>query len=119
MRFLEIADTVDKNNTRLYNADMTKINPRTEIYVDMDGVLVGFSQAWADVMGVKSFRDIKNIDAGLEKIKQTKDFWINLEKTLNADNLLRIIKDVKGSYSILFIHVLVIPRVEPKQKSMD
>ena len=41
--------------------------------------------------------DIKNIDAGLEKIKQTKDFWINLEKTPNADNLLRIIKDVKGS----------------------
>ena len=82
MRFLEIADTVDKNNTRLYNADMTKINPRTEIYVDMDGVLVDFFKAWADIMGVKSFRDIKNIDAGLEKIKQTKDFWINLEKNL-------------------------------------
>ena len=59
MRFLEIADTVDKNNTRLYNTDMTKINPRTEIYVDMDGVLVDFFKAWADIMGVKSFRDIK------------------------------------------------------------
>ena len=52
-------------------------------------------------MGLQKVSDIKNIDAGLEKIKQTKDFWINLEKTINADNLLRIIKDVKGSYSIL------------------
>jgi len=50
MRFLEIGNTVDKNNTRLYNTDMTKINPRTEIYVDMDGVLVDFFKAWADVM---------------------------------------------------------------------
>ena len=58
------------------------------------------SKAWADVMGVNPFRDNQNIDAGLEKIKQTKDFWINLEKTPNADNLLRILKDVKGSYSI-------------------
>ena len=117
MRFLEIGNTVDKNNTRLYNADMTNINPRTEIYVDMDGVLVDFFKAWADVMGVKTFRDIKNIDAGLEKIKQTKDFWINLEKTPNADNLLRIIKDVKGSYSILSSPMPGDPRVEPSKKA--
>ena len=117
MRFLEIGNTVDKNNTRLYNADMTKINPRTEIYVDMDGVLVDFFKAWADVMGVKTFRDIKNIDAGLEKIKQTKDFWINLEKTPNADNLLNIIKDVKGSYSILSSPMPGDPRVEPSKQA--
>jgi hypothetical protein len=82
----------------------------------MDGVLVDFFKAWADVMGVKTFRDIKNIDAGLEKIKQTKDFWINLEKTPNADNLLRLIKDVKGSYSILSSPMPGDPRVAPSKK---
>jgi len=83
----------------------------------MDGVLVDFFKAWADVMGVKTFRDIKNIDAGLEKIKQTKDFWINLEKTPNADNLLNIIKDVKGSYSILSSPMPGDPRVEPSKQA--
>lgn len=101
MHLKEFEPKVDNHNKRLYNSTMNDVNAKTEIYVDMDGVLVDFFKAWATIMGVKSFRDIKDIDQGLEKIKQTPDFWINLEKTPNADNLLRLINDVKGSYSIL------------------
>ena len=36
MRFLEIADTVDKNNTRLYNADMTQNKSWTEMWTWME-----------------------------------------------------------------------------------
>ena len=58
MRFLEIGNTVDKNNTRLYNTDMTKINPRTEIYVDMDGVIADFFKALEIKYGVQHWKDI-------------------------------------------------------------
>ena len=116
MRVLELNSTIDKNNRRLYNSDMDKINSKSEIYIDMDGVLVDFFKAWADLMGVKNFRDIKNIDAGLEKIRQTPNFWVNLQKTPNADNLLRLIKDVKGSYSILSSPLADDSRVEPEKR---
>jgi 5'(3')-deoxyribonucleotidase len=72
----------------------------TEIYVDMDGVLADFFGDWAKLMGVDSFRDIKDVNAALEKIKNTDDFWLNLPVTDNAKSLLELIRKVKGEYSI-------------------
>jgi 5'(3')-deoxyribonucleotidase len=77
-----------------------EIASATEIYVDMDGVLADFFGDWAKLMGVDSFRDIKDVNAALEKIKDTKDFWLNLPVTDNAKPLLELIKKVKGEYSI-------------------
>ena len=77
-----------------------EIASATEIYVDMDGVLADFFGDWAKLMGVDSFRDIKDVNAALEKIKNTDDFWLNLPVTDNAKSLLELIKKVKGEYSI-------------------
>ena len=77
-----------------------EIASATEIYVDMDGVLADFFGDWAKLMGVDSFRDIKDVNAALEKIKDTNDFWLNLPVTDNAKPLLELIKKVKGEYSI-------------------
>ena len=77
-----------------------EIASATEIYVDMDGVLADFFGDWAKLMGVDSFRDIKDVEQALEKIKNTDDFWLNLPLTDNAKGLLKLIKQVKGSYSI-------------------
>ena len=46
-----------------------EIASATEIYVDMDGVLADFFGDWAKLMGVDSFRDIKDVEQALEKIK--------------------------------------------------
>ena len=77
-----------------------EIASATEIYVDMDGVLADFFGDWAKLMGVDSFRDIKDVEQALEKIKNTDDFWLNLPLTDNAKGLLKLIKQVKGEYSI-------------------
>ena len=77
-----------------------EIASATEIYVDMDGVLADFFGDWAKLMGVDSFRDIKDVNAALEKIRNTDDFWLNLPVTDNAKSLLELIKKVKGEYSI-------------------
>ena len=77
-----------------------EIASATEIYVDMDGVLADFFGDWAKLMGVDSFRDIKDVNAALQKIKDTDDFWLNLPVTDNAKSLLELIKKVKGEYSI-------------------
>lgn len=116
MRIFEINQKVDKYNKKLYNSDMNNLNSKSEIYIDMDGVLVDFFKEWAHIMGVKNFRDIKNIDDGLEKIRQTPNFWLNLSKTPNADNLLNLVKDVKGSYSVLSSPLADDSRVESEKR---
>ena len=90
-----------------------EIASATEIYVDMDGVLADFFGDWAKLMGVDSFRDIKDVEAGLQKIKDTEDFWLNLPLTDNAKGLLGLIKKVKGEYKILSSPLPGDPNSEP------
>ena len=93
-----------------------EIASATEIYVDMDGVLADFFGDWAKLMGVKDFRDIKDVPAGLEKIKQTENFWLNLPLTNNAKQLLGLIKKVKGNYKILSSPLPGDPNSEPHKR---
>ena len=92
------------------------LSSKSEIYVDMDGVLVDFFGAWTKLMGVKNWKEIPDVNVGLEKIRNTKDFWIDLKPTANANNLLGIIKTIKGSYKILSAPLADDPRVEPSKK---
>lgn len=92
------------------------LSKKSEIYVDMDGVLVDFFGAWTKLMGVKNWKDISNINVGLDKIRSTKDFWTNLKPTANADNLLGIIKTIKGNYNILSAPLADDHRVEPSKR---
>ena len=45
-----------------------EIASATEIYVDMDGVLADFFGDWAKLMGVDSFRDIKDVKGKSTKV---------------------------------------------------
>ena len=93
-----------------------ELSSDTEIYVDMDGVLVDFFGEWTKMMGVSDWKQIKNVDAALQKIRDTEDFWINLKPTPNADKLLGIIKKIKGEYNILSAPMTGDPRVEPSKR---
>lgn len=108
-------DFKNKANNRA-NEDETKLSSASEIYVDMDGVLVDFFGPWTKMMGVDDWRQIKDVDAALQKIRDTKDFWINLKPTANAENLLSVIKEIKGEYNILSAPMADDPRVEPSKK---
>ena len=82
---------------------MGEIASATEIYVDMDGVIADFFGEWAKLMDVDHFTDINkqhDITDALQKIRDTDDFWLRLPVLPEAKNLLNLIKEVKGEYSI-------------------
>ena len=95
---------------------LDKLPADTEIYVDMDGVLADFFGNWAKLMNKKSWREIEDIPGGLDKIRQSKDFWLNLPLTSNAVALLKLIKRIKGSYSILSSPLPGDPNSEPHKR---
>ena len=92
----------------------SKVKP--EVYIDMDGVLVDFFDAWAKLMGEKSFRDIKDINKGLQAIRDEDDFWLKLKPTPNAGKLLALVRELKGSYTILSSPLADDPRSEPHKR---
>ena len=98
---------------RLYEFE-SKVKP--EVYIDMDGVLVDFFNAWANLMGEKSFRDIKDVDKGLQAIRDEDDFWLKLKPTPNAGKLLALVRELKGSYTILSSPLADDPRSEPHKR---
>ena len=88
------------NESKEFEEAMGEIASATEIYVDMDGVIADFFGEWAKLMGVDHFSDIKDAQPALQKIRDTDDFWLRLPVLPEAKNLLNLIKEVKGEYSI-------------------
>lgn len=90
---------------------------KTQVYIDMDGVLADFFTAWEDLMGVDHYRKIDNIEQGLQAIRDADNFWLNLEPTPNSGKLLALVKELKGEYNILSAPLAGDPRAE-KHKRM-
>ena len=113
-----------KPNT-LFNMGMTEsqikelkskeLSAVSEIYVDMDGVLADFFPAWKKIVG-KDWRQITDIESALQTIRDKDDFWLSLPLTNNAQNLLNIIKDLKGEYKILSAPLANDPKAEPHKR---
>jgi 5'-nucleotidase len=101
------------NNT--YLTEET-IADKTEVYIDMDGVLADFFSAWEDLMGVDHYKKIDNIENALQAIRDKDNFWLNLEPTPNAGKLLALVKELKGDYNILSAPLAGDPRAEKHKK---
>ena len=92
------------------------VDQKAEIYVDMDGVLADFFGVWTKMVGVKNWKEVKDVDSALDMIRNQKDFWINLPLTSNATKLLNSIKKVKGNYTILSSPLPDDPNSEPQKR---
>ena len=93
-----------------------EIKKNSEIYVDMDGVLADFFGEWSKSQGVDNWKDIKNPAQAIGDIKDIDDFWLNLPLLPKAKELLGLIKQVKGSYSICTSPLADDPRSEPHKR---
>ena len=108
---------ITRHRPRVYENIFEDLDPKAELYVDMDGVLADFFGVWTKMMGVEHWKQIKDIEPALQKIRDTKDFWINLPMTSNATNLLNAIKQFKGKYNILSAPLPGDPESEPQKRA--
>jgi 5'(3')-deoxyribonucleotidase len=87
-----------------------------EVYVDMDGVLADFFGAWSKMSGVDHYKDIGNVEAALDMIRQHPTFWIDLPVLPNAGKLLGFIKKNFGHYKICSSPLAGDNRSEPQKR---
>ena len=110
----DVPDSVEES---IYEELKAELNPKSEIYVDMDGVLADFFGEWKKLVG-KDWREIgkDEIEPALKKIRDEDKFWLNIPLTANAKKLLGIIKEVKGNYKILSSPLANDPKSEPHKR---
>jgi len=114
----EVANlAINKKESIAYEDIFQGLNPKSEIYVDMDGVLADFFGEWKKLVG-KDWRELgkDEIEPALKKIRDDDKFWLNIPLTSNAKNLLDIIKQVKGNYKILSSPLANDPNSEPHKR---
>ena len=104
-----------KNYARTDEVTAKDLAKESEIYVDMDGVLADFFGAWKKLIGT-DWREIKDLDSALQKIRDKDDFWLKIPVTKNAMNLLSLIKGLKGKYNILSAPLPNDPNSEPHKR---
>lgn len=86
------------------------------VYVDMDGVLADFFGEWSRLSGVNHYKDIADVEAKLQLIRDHPTFWIDLPPLSNAGKLIGAIKKFAGSYKICSSPLAGDPNSEPQKR---
>ena len=115
LAIMEGGHSLDDYYKSIQEVSVKDLSKESEIYVDMDGVLADFFGAWKKLIGT-DWREIKDLDSALQKIRDKDDFWLNIPVTKNAKNLLSLIKGLKGKYNILSAPLPNDPNSEPHKR---
>ena len=91
--------TIDENNKKLYNEDMSDGKPT--VYLDMDGVLADFFGGVEKMYGVEHWKQLtsdktKDLKAEVINRIQGTDFFATLPKFDSADELISMVKEFTG-----------------------
>lgn len=78
--------------------DNEEAKPR--VYLDMDGVLADFFGEWAKISGVDHYKDIENVEAKLQLVREHPSFWTDLPLMPNAKELIKTVVELYGEYYI-------------------
>jgi 5'(3')-deoxyribonucleotidase len=87
-----------KNQNENIMEDEEHIKPR--VYLDMDGVLADFFGEWSRISGVNHYKDIDDVPAKLELIRQHPTFWVDLPILSHAKDLIKTVIANYGEYRI-------------------
>ena len=83
---------------RLGEAEEDSVKP--SVYLDMDGVLADFFGEWAKLSGVDHYKDINNVEAQLQMVREHPTFWIDLPMLPHAKALIQTVVKNYGEYRI-------------------
>ena len=114
--FSQKAHCAGRSKSESLEEALGQLDPSTEIYVDMDGVLADFFGEWSKSQGVDNWKDIENPAQAIGDIKTIDNFWLNLPVLPQATQLLSLIKKVKGRYKICTSPLADDPRSEPHKR---
>ena len=83
-----------------YVAEAEEDSPKPRVYLDMDGVLADFFGEWARISGVNHYKDIDNVEAKLQLVREHPTFWVDLPVLPHAKELIRTVIKNYGEYRI-------------------
>jgi 5'-nucleotidase len=78
--------------------DEETVKPR--VYLDMDGVLADFFGEWSRISGVDHYKDIDDVEAKLQLVRDHPTFWIDLPMLPHAKALIKTVVEQYGEYRI-------------------
>jgi 5'(3')-deoxyribonucleotidase len=75
-------------------------NVKPLVYLDMDGVLADFFGEWSRISGVNHYKDIDNVEAKLQLVRDHPTFWVDLPMLPHAKALIQTVVKNYGEYRI-------------------
>jgi 5'(3')-deoxyribonucleotidase len=87
------------------------------VYLDMDGVLADFFGEWSRLSGVNHYKDIADVGAKLQMVREHPTFWTNLPVLPHAKTLVRAVIDMFGEYYICSKPLEGDPRSAPGKRA--
>ena len=73
---------------------------KPRVYLDMDGVLADFFGEWSRISDVDHYKDINDVEAKLQLVRDHPTFWIDLPMLPHAKALVKTVIEKYGEYRI-------------------
>jgi 5'(3')-deoxyribonucleotidase len=92
---------VNKVERRVHSFEsIMEDDAKPRVYLDMDGVLADFFGEWSRISGVDHYKDINDVEAKLQLVRDHPTFWIDLPMLPHAKALIKTVISQFGEYRI-------------------